>query len=183
MIRINLLPVRQAKRKEQGRIQLVIGLFVLIAAVAGNYVWARQVEGELSRVDNEVKKVKAEIKELEKIIGEVQDIEKRQKDLQQKLDILEKLRKGKTGPVKMMDALARAKPKDLWLTKFEEKNGKFVMEGQALSHEELAQFISALKSSPFFSNIQLKKADLKERNDVKTQVVEFKLAGTVNYAA
>ena len=183
MIRINLLPVRAAKRKEQGRIQLVVGVFVLIAAIAGNYVWASQVEAELERTDREVQKVKAEIKELEKIIGEVQDIEKRQKDLQQKLDVLEKLRKGKTGPVKVMDALADATPKDLWLEKFEEKNGSFVMEGQALSHEELAQFISALKNSPFFTDIQLKKADLKDRKDVDTQVVEFKLSGKVNYAA
>jgi len=183
MIRINLLPVRAAKKQEQGRIQLAIGVLVLIAGLAGNYLWYQSADKAYESARNQVRSTKQQISQLEKIIGEVKDIQKKKEDLQKKLQVIAKLHKKKTGPVKMMDSLATVIPKEVWIDKFAEKGGHFTMVGHALSHEDLATFLTALKGSPFFKGVQLKGAKLVTNAKNQQAVVTFTLTGQADYAA
>ncbi len=48
MVRINLIPVRQGKKRELGRQQLVAFGFVLALGVAANYLWTTHVEEEVN---------------------------------------------------------------------------------------------------------------------------------------
>ena len=183
MIRINLLPVRAAKKKEQGRVQLAVGVLVLAAALGGNWYWYQSASSHLAKARADVRDTQKKIKELEQIIGEVKDIQKRQEDLQKKLDIIAKLRKQKTGPVKMMDSLATILPKEVWLDDFSEKQGTFKLQGEALSLTDVGRFLSALKGSPYFKEVKLQKSDLVKSGKVEHEVVKFILTGKVEYAA
>src|SRR6478609_187876 len=100
MIRINLLPVRQAKKKEMGRQQLVLFAGIVFLAFVFNGWGYFSVSTELSGKQADVTKRQGEIKQLEKIIGEVNTITKDKKALEDKLAVLDELRKGRTGPVK-----------------------------------------------------------------------------------
>ena len=80
------------------------------------------------------------------MIGEVNNINARKKDVQAKLAILADLRKQRTGPVRMLDALSTAIPKKVWLTAFDEKANAVKMTGRAASHEDVAEFMRALQS-------------------------------------
>ena len=181
MIRINLLPVRAARRVEAGKIQLVVGGMILLAMFGGNYLWADDAQSALKRKQTAVKEAERQIKELDKIIGEVKDIQARKEDLEQKIEVISKLRKAKTGPVKVLDSLASIIPKEVWITDFTEKQGKLKMTGEALSHQDLAVFIGQLKGSPSFKDPTLKSAILKTRDG--QEVVGFILTGTVDYTA
>jgi len=182
MIRVNLLPVRAAKRQEKGRVQLVIGVFVLFIALAVNWVWANMNQNALDRERQNVKRVKAEIAQLDKIIGKVTELDERKKELVRKLEILDKLRKARTGPVKMMDALSRAMPKDVWLTRFEEKAGQITIVGGAIDNDDVGEFISMLQRSPYFKDILLKKSQ-RSKNQDDEGTVEFTLTGMADYSA
>lgn len=182
MIRINLLPVRAAKKREQGRVQLAFGLLILIAAVAGNFVWYRGAESAYTTAQHRVTQTQHQITQLERIIGQVKDIQKKKKDLTRKLNIIAKLRKKKTGPVKMMDSLATVIPKAVWVTEFSEKGGHFVMKGAAMTHVDLASFLSGLKTSKYFKGVQLKNASL-AKGPGDQQIVKFTLTGQADYAA
>lgn len=183
MIRINLLPVRAAKKKEQGQLQLAIAVVVLAGAIGGNWYYYSGKQQALQDAKSDVAKTKKKIAELEQIIGEVKDIQKRQEDLQKKLDVIAKLRKQKTGPVKMMDSLATIVPKEVWLDSFVEKQGAFSMQGEAMSLGDLARFLSALKESPYFKGVELKSSNLVKAGKVERNVVKFSLTGNVEYAA
>ena len=92
MIRINLLPVKAAQKKEMLKGQLMVVALVLIvsaAVCAAGYVY---VTGEVETRQRQIDNKKAEIARLAKVIKEVKDFEKRQKDLRAKLDVLEKLK-------------------------------------------------------------------------------------------
>jgi type IV pilus assembly protein PilN len=163
MIRINLLPVRAAKKREFGKQQLVLAALVLVLAGIGNYLWYSRVDGELTQLDRQIATARTEIAQLEKTIGEVKSIKDDKKALEDKLKILDTLKKGRTGPVKVMDELATIIPQKVWLSDYTEAGGAVTMNGSAGAYEDLSAFSKKLKESKHFTNIVIKTA--KQRAD------------------
>ncbi|NNB90843.1 PilN domain-containing protein [Corallococcus exiguus] len=146
MIRINLLPVRAVKKREMGQQILALYAAVLIAAVAGNYFWYADRDGELQRANQGITQTRAKIAELEKVIGEVTNINARKTEVEKKLAVLDTLRKGRNGPVRMLDALSSSIPKKVWLKNFSEVSNKVTIDGSAVSHDEVAELMRGLGS-------------------------------------
>jgi type IV pilus assembly protein PilN len=146
MIRINLLPVRQVKKRELGRQFLVVAVGLTVIALIGNWFWYGQEASKRDKAQQRVEETKRRITELDKVIGEVKNINAHRKEVNDKLDVLKKLRKGRSGPVKMLDALAMATPKKVWVTEFEEKALAVTMKGRAISNEDVADFMRGLSS-------------------------------------
>jgi type IV pilus assembly protein PilN len=180
MVRINLLPVRVSKKKEAGKQQLVLFAVVLAAGILGNGLWTRSRSSELKKVDAKVAKTKADIAQLDKIIGEVKSLRSQQQALQEKLDVLDKLKQGRTGPVKMLDELATITPKRLWLRKMEEKVGKVTFDGTASSIDDVSVFMTALKGSKYFADVELKRTAAKTEGGYR--VVDFTVHAIAKYA-
>ena len=179
MLHINLLPVRVSKSKEAGKQQLVLfGLLVLLVFI-GNLTWSRSRAGDLAQREEKLRRTKDEIAQLERIIGEVKNIKAQQGELKDKLAVLDKLRAGRQGPVKMLDELATVIPKRLWLRKMEEKGGAVVFEGTASTIDDVSAFMSALRHSQYFSAVELKKTTAKADKQFRT--VEFTITATANY--
>jgi type IV pilus assembly protein PilN len=146
MIHINLLPVRQVKKREVGRQVLVVIGGILAVALGVNYWWWYSRSEEQEKNAKRIAQTQSRIAELEKVIGEVNNINARKKDVQAKLAILNDLRKQRTGPVRMLDALATATPKKVWLTKFEEKQNAVVLDGKAASVDDVSEFMRGLQT-------------------------------------
>src|SRR3982074_2317941 len=158
MIHINLLPVRAAKKREFGRQQLVLFVLLLVLAGIGNYFVYNRFESELRSLDKQIDTTRKEIAQLEKTIGEVKSIKEDKKALEDKLKILDTLKKGRVGPVKVMDELATIIPNKAWITEYTEQNGNVVMRGLAVTYEDLSAFAQKLKTSKYFANVTIKKA-------------------------
>ena len=178
MIKINLLPVRAAKKREFGRQQIVLFGLVLVLAGIGNYFWYNRVDSELTQLDQQIARTRAEIAQLEKTIGEVKSIKEDKKALEDKLKILDTLKKGRTGPVKVMDELATIIPQRVWLMDYTEVGGGVTLVGQAQSYEDLSAFSKKLKASVHFTNITIKRAS--QRGD---GVVDWTITCTASYSA
>ncbi len=178
MIRINLLPVRASKKRELGRQQLILLAVILIAAVVGNYFWYQQRDNELQKAQQRIASTQAQITLLEKTIGEVKSITQEKKALEDKLKILDKLKRGRTGPVKMMDELAMLIPTKVWLKDFTEQNGGVAFVGAAASYDDMAIFIKRLKASKHFKDVSLKHSQ--QTNET---TVEFNILCTADYTA
>jgi type IV pilus assembly protein PilN len=158
MIRINLLPVRAAKKREFGRQQIVLFALVLVLVAIGNYFWYGKVDGELTNLDRSIARTRTEIAQLEKTIGEVKSIKEDKKALEDKLKILDTLKKGRTGPVRVMDDLATIIPTKVWVMDYTEAGGAVTMTGHASTYEDLSAFSKKLKESKHFSNVTIKNA-------------------------
>lgn len=146
MIRINLLPVRQVQKREQGRQFIVLMVGVLIIAAAANAYWYVWLDGKRETAQRRLDDTNARIAQLEKVIGEVNNLQKRKKEVEDKLAVLDKLRKQRGGPVKVLDALATAIPKKVWLKSFDEKGGAAVMVGEAESFDDVSEFMRSLNA-------------------------------------
>jgi type IV pilus assembly protein PilN len=178
MIKINLLPVRAAKKREFGRQQLVLFALLLVLAAIGNYFVYDRFQSQLKSLDKQIASTRAEIAQLEKTIGEVKSIKEDKKALEDKLKILDSLKKGRTGPVKVLDELAQLVPQKVWILDFTEQNGGVTMVGQASTYEELSTFSKKLKASTHFTNITIKGARQKADG-----VVDWTITCNANYSA
>jgi type IV pilus assembly protein PilN len=181
MVRINLLPVKVSRKKEAGKQQLVLMAVVVAAGLIANFAWAHQRAGVLKDLKAQVERKKAEIAQLEKIIGEVKNIRTQQDQLKQKLEILDKLKAGRTGPVRMLDELATMTPKRLWFRKLEEKGGTTItFEGSAATIDDVSAFMGALKTSKHFAKVELKKTTAKADKG-GLRLVDFTVVASVTY--
>jgi type IV pilus assembly protein PilN len=145
MIRINLLPVRAVKKQEAGKQQLALLAVALVVALAGNIYWYVSRARERDRGAAQVTSVRKEIAELDRIIGEVKNIKGEIQKLEEKLKVLDTLKKGRTGPVKLLDAMATAIPKNVWLKQMVNAGGSLALEGSAISNDDLAALMKALE--------------------------------------
>lgn len=146
MIRINLLPVRQVQKREQGRQFIVLMIGTLIIAGAANAYWYVWMDGKRETAQRRLDDTNASIARLEKVIGEVNNLAKRKKEVEDKLAVLDKLTRQRAGPVKMLDALATSTPKKVWLKSFEDKGGAATLVGNAESYEDVSEFMRALNN-------------------------------------
>ncbi len=179
MVRINLLPVKVSKKKEAGKQQLVLFAVLLVAGVVFNYIWTGSRAADLRQREKLLKNTKAQIAELDKIIGEVTNIRAEQKALQEKLDVLDKLKAARSGPVRMLDELSNITPKRLTLRKLDERNGKVTFDGMAATIDDVSAFMTALKNSKYFGSVELKRTDGKKVGGFR--VVDFTIFAAARY--
>ena len=90
---------------------------------------------------------------------------KRQEELREKLDILDKLSAGKTGPVRLLDELSQSIPEKMWIVNFSETGGSVAISGISLTEETVAQFMRQLESSDYYQNVELKVVEQTRNKD------------------
>lgn len=157
MIRINLLPAERRIAKaaprglsEQQKAAIGGGLVLLATAflIGGRY-W--MLEQESARLDRDIGAARTEEQRLAEIITQVQDFEQRRSRLQERVALIEQLRKGQTAPVHILDQVSRAVPDMLWLTKLTQSGFDVTIEGRCLSMTALSDFVANLEESRYFS--------------------------------
>jgi len=155
MIRINLLAVeREAKKKtatfQAGqKVTLACGLIlILTAGVIGWRYWAISREG--TQIDDEIARAQAEASRLHGIIQQVQQFEQQRAQLQQRVVLIEQLRKSQTGPVHMLDQVSRSLPPMLWLTNLKQEDNTITIEGRSTTQTGVSDFVGNLESSGYF---------------------------------
>jgi type IV pilus assembly protein PilN len=178
MIRINLLPVRAAKKREYSRQVVGFLLLALIIALGANFVWWKQLSDEADQLDRTNGHTRQQIAQLEKTIGEVKSITQEKKALEDKLKILDNLKKGRTGPVRLMDELAAIIPNKVWLSTFGETGGKLALIGRAASYEELSTFSKKLKASKRFRDVVIVRA-----SQAPDGIVDWSINCSADYSA
>jgi type IV pilus assembly protein PilN len=144
MIKINLLPVRAARKRENIKEQLFIFLGLLGLTVAVLFFWHHSVANTIKEKNKEIADLREEIAQLEREIGDVDKYKGLETELMTKLEIIDNLIKNKIGPVRVMDQLSRLIPRKVWLLKWEEKGGSVVIEGEALSNKDVGDFMETL---------------------------------------
>lgn len=167
MIRINLLPVKAAQKKEQLKSQLLVVVLSLIVTLSLCGFAYMQLLNWVEDARSDLEKKKTEITRLMKTIGEANDYKKRQAALQAKLDVLEKLEKSRSGPVILLDELYMAMPDKLWLDSFKENGKKANLSGLGINEETVALFMRNLEESKAFANVALKGTQQTVKDGVK----------------
>lgn len=175
MIKINLLPHRAAKKKETAVQQLIVfgGCVVVVLAIAVSF-WGVKL-GQISTTKNDINSANAKIAELKTKIGKLDQLKKLKEEVRKKLDVLETLRKNKTGPASRLATLSDVTPEQLWLEKYKEAGTAVNLSGLAFNEELIAQYIRALEASKEFQKVELIVSEQKELGSFKLKQFELKM--------
>ncbi|GAB4170343.1 MAG: PilN domain-containing protein [Geothermobacteraceae bacterium] len=169
MIRINLLPVRAVQKKEQLRSQVVILVLSVLLVGASCAALYMSMDGKIKDVRADIDRKNRKIAELRKKIGEVGRVKKLQEELRGKIEVLQTLKKNRSGPVHLLDELNRSLPPKLWLTNFGEGGADVRISGVGLNEETVAEFMRNLEKSEYFQNIQLRVTEQMPKDGMKLQ--------------
>jgi type IV pilus assembly protein PilN len=159
MIRINLLAVERTTTKRTAaarvaitpaqRVTIGAGL-ILVTTVIGVGVWFWALRVQSAQLDEDIAKAETQTKQLRSVLAQVQKFETRKAQLQQRVTLIEQLRKGQSGPVHLLDELSKGVPDRLWLITMTQKATEFTIEGQTTSLTSLSDFVSNLEASDWF---------------------------------
>ncbi|MEW6077685.1 MAG: PilN domain-containing protein [Thermodesulfobacteriota bacterium] len=157
MIKTNLLPYRAARKKENIRRQLsVFVLFFVFVAVALSF-YHFHLASSLSHLSDRLAVKEKELKEYQDKVQEVDKIKAQLAVLEQKLKVMEQLKKDRKDAVDLMNALMDLTVKEnMWITSVSEKGGGISIDGIAIDNRTVAVFMSRIEKSTFFSGVVLK---------------------------
>jgi type IV pilus assembly protein PilN len=176
MIRINLLPFRAARKKENIRRQLMVyGLSVVLTFCIMGYTFF-YLSSTLAGLKEDQKRIQDELKGYEQTIKRIGELEKKIKEIRAKLEVIRELEKNKTGPVHLLDEISMAVPREkLWLNSMKESKGTLTLTGTAMDNETIALFMTNLEKSEYISGVDLQSAKLRNISEYKLNVADFVL--------
>jgi type IV pilus assembly protein PilN len=155
VIKINLLAVDRERAKRKSTFQLgqkvTIGcslILVVTALLVGWWYWSLQRDS--ADLDQQIADAERETVRLRSVIQQVQQFEGRRAQLQQRVTLIEQLRKGQSGPVYLLDQVSRALPDTMWLVDLRQSGAEVVIEGRCTNLNALSDFVSGLEGSNLF---------------------------------
>lgn len=162
MIRINLLPIRQLKKRARARKQMtgmVLLLFIVLALLAATgFIQAKKITDlnqEIAALNNEKETYSPTLKRIEKL-------KKDKKELVRKTDIIKKLKTDSSLTVRVLDEVAnKIDNQRMWLSSLQQQNNSLTLTGVALDNQTIAQFMDNLKESQFVKEVSLTNSSLK----------------------
>jgi len=176
MIRINLLPFRAARKKENIRRQIsVFALSVVCLALLMGFVFLN-LSRTVAALEADMSSKKKELATYAATTKKIQVLKKKIAEVRAKLNVIKELESKKTGPVLLLDELSMAVPKEkLWLTALNEKKGILTLKGTAMDNDTVALFMTNLENAKHIVSVDLQTAKLKNLKKYKLHVVDFVL--------
>ena len=163
MIRINLLPFRAARKKENIRQELscyFLGLVLLILVMTYLQVGS---SGRLNHLKAEEQNVRKELAVYEKNNRIAARIKANLKEIRDRLDIIHDLEQKKGGQLGLLTDVALAVPEGrLWLQSLSEKEGLLTINGTAMDNDTVALFMTNLEKTPSITSVDLKNTQLQD---------------------
>lgn len=176
MIRINLLPFRAARKKENIRRQIsVFVLSVVCLALLMGFVFLN-LSRNVAALETDMSSKKKELATYAETTKKIEELKKKITEVRAKLNVIKELESKKTGPVLLLDELSMAVPKEkLWLTDLNEKNGILTLQGTAMDNDTVALFMTNLENAKHIVSVDLQTAKLNNLPKYKLNVVDFVL--------
>ncbi len=157
MIKINLLPFRTARKKENVRRQSSILFFSLFLVFILLVYFNIKLSGQVKEIKSKVETAKSETEKYEKINKEITEIKGKLEILNTKMDVIKTLESNRYEPVRLMAAMTNlVVPKRMWFVSFDEKGNAVNISGVAIDNQTVADFMTRLESSKLFETVDLK---------------------------
>ena len=156
MLRINLLPIRQLKKRAKARNEMVgFGMIFVVVLVVMFFIGFVQA-GRIALVQSAIADLQREESQLAPIIREVDELERKQEELKRKIGVIKQLQKESSLTVHVLDEVANIVDNErMWLESLAQQEASLQLKGTALDNETIAQFMEALKTSDYITAVSL----------------------------
>ena len=173
MIRINLLPHREEKRK--ARRQQFYGLLVLVSVLAGLIVFLTYsiIDGYITSQEERNASRRTEIAAPDKQIDETRKRKEQAQALRARKQIIESLQRDRAEAVRLLSELVKQMPEGVYLRSIKQDNTKISLVGYAQSSARVSTLMRNIEASPWLERPQL--VEIKAVQVEKRRLNEFSL--------
>ncbi len=175
MIRINLLPFRAARKKENIRRQVSIFMLSLVFLLIIFFYYNFSLSNKVDRLNTNIKNTKTELAKYNKINDEIAQIKKKLNNLEKKMAVMKTLEANRFEPTRLLDVMTQVVvAKRMWFTNLESKGDKVNIKGIALDNKTVADFMVRLEDCGLFKEVDLK--TLKRTNSQSANLKSFAIS-------
>jgi type IV pilus assembly protein PilN len=172
MIRINLLPFRAARKKENIRRQVSIFMLSLVFLLIIFFYYNFSLSNKVDSLNTNIKNTKTELAKYNKINDEIAQIKKKLSNLKKKMAVMKTLEANRFEPTRLLDVMTQVVvPKRMWFTYLESRGDKVNIKGIALDNKTVADFMVRLEDCGLFKQVDLKTL---KRTNTNTQSAKLK---------
>jgi len=158
VIRINLLTVERTRTRARkptvtmpAAQRVTVGAcIVLIGTILGIGWWFWSLRTQSLMLDREIARAETDTRNLRSVLAQVQKFETRKGQLQQRVTLIEQLRKGQAAPARVLDQISRSVPDRLWLADLKQAGNDFTLDGFATSMTALSDFVAGIEGTKWF---------------------------------
>lgn len=165
MIRINLLGRARPRVKRRvpitGALQLALFLVPVGLAILVLFGYYASLNRDIGQLQEQIRVKQQEKAQMAQLEQDIKEFEKKQALLKGRIDVIEKLKRSQEGPVQLLQAIGTtvSQTNTLWLTSMNEQAGDQIeFKGVAGSVAAVANFMTNLDRSGYFSNVEIKEA-------------------------
>ncbi len=151
MPRINLLPWREERLKEQ---QKAFGISAIVVVAVGAlfvYVAMQAVNGIIQHQQARNAYLENEIKALDARIAEIRELEQRKASLLARMNIIEQLQTSRPEIVHLFEELVTTLPDGVHLTSLAQTGSNLEIKGVAQSSARVSAYMRAIEGSDYLS--------------------------------
>ena len=162
MIRINLLPFRVARKKENIRRQISVFFLLIVLTIVALFWYTLVMNKQILTITEQTKQVNFQILQYKEKADRVARIKKDLKVLEEKLEIVSSLKKQRKEQLILFDGMTDLiVPDRMWLESFQINENIVTIKGIAFDNPTIADFMEKLENSLFFNKVDLKTAKIK----------------------
>ena len=156
MVYINLLPIREIKKRANAIQQLsVFGLCFAGLLFAIGAFWFYQTS-IISALGSEINTLTQEKQRYNKILAQIAKLEQDKKLIENKIAVINELQKSKAITVHILDEIAKLTPsKRMWLTSLDQSGMSVKLSGMGLDNQTIAKYMETLRTSEFITEVNL----------------------------
>lgn len=185
MIRINLLPVKAAKKRATGQRQLILmGVVVVVVGLAVT-IFHLADASELTTMQQDNKEIKDAVAKLKGVVGNYDEVRNQKEKLVRQRDTIKRLQDSRGGPVFVLRELSEILTKDrgptfdkdhyeellrrdpnagynpswdprrVWVSSIRFAGGRLDLSAAAKANDDVAEFMKRLELSVFFRDVSL----------------------------
>lgn len=156
MIRINLLPFRAARKKENIRRQISVFFLSFFLMLAVLIYYNIHLGGQIKDLKTDVDATKNEVAKFQKITKQIDEIKKKLAILEKKTEVIRKLETNRFEPVEMLDNMSgKIIANRMWFTSFDDRPQNVRIDGIALDNKTVADFMTRLEGTGLFGSVRL----------------------------
>ena len=179
MIEINLLPIREEKRKADVRQFAILLAAVFVGTLLTVGAFHMKVLSDLSSAEDQVAQTQAEIDRFKPQLEQVEKYRATKQAIEQKLAVIQRLDQNRSGPVHVLDEVSIHAPERLWVTKLEASGGRVTVEGMSLDNELVALFMTSLGDSDYFDDVELDATEAQDVDGLRLNAFELSARITI----
>ncbi len=185
MIRINLLPVKAAKKRATGQRQLILMAAIVVVVGVAVTVFHLADAAELTTMQQDNKEIKDAIAKLKGVVGDYEAVRNQKERLVRQRDTIRRLQESRGGPVFVLRELSEILTKDrgptfdkdhyeellrrdpnagynpswdprrVWIGSMRFSGGRLDLAAAAKTNDDVAEFMKRLELSVFFRDVVL----------------------------